>query len=91
MTEGYQSTARVQGRRYTGVVSDPVDADGAQGHSLFITGPIIWCDRCGRYATRRVRQSLKHACAGSATGAYPTRLARLRSGRHPMTGELIVT
>ncbi len=91
MTEGYQSTARVQGRRYTGVVSDPVDADGAQGHSLFITGPIIWCDRCGRYATRRVRQSLKNACAGSATGAYPTRLARLRSGRHPMTGELIVT
>ncbi len=91
MSEGGRSTTRVQGRRYTGVVSDPVDTEGAQGHSLFITGPIIWCDRCGRYATRRVRQSLKNKCVGLATGAYPTRLARLRAGRHPMTGEPIIT
>ncbi len=91
VADGDRGTARAYGRRYTGVVSDPVDTDGTEGHALYITGPIIWCDKCGRYATRRVRKSLKEKCLGLATGAYPTRLARLRAGRHPMTGEPIVS
>ncbi len=72
------------GRRYTGVVADPVDALDARGHSLRITGPMIWCSRCGRYALQRVGRSLKSACKGEAVGAYLTRLARLREGRHPL-------
>ncbi len=78
------------GRRYTGVVGDPVDAEDASGHVLRITGPIIWCNRCGRYAMRRLRRSLKNKCVGEATAAYATRLARLRAGRHPLTNVEVV-
>ncbi len=66
------------GRRYMSLTSDPVDAQEANGHSLRITGPMIWCATCGRYALRRVGKSLKNDCIGQATGAYATRLARLR-------------
>ncbi len=76
---------RVYGRRYTGIHADPVDAADSSGHALRITGPLIWCSRCGRYAMRRVRRSLREACAGEATGAYATRLARLWAGKHPLT------
>ncbi len=78
------------GRRYTGVVADPVKALDARGHRLRITGPVIWCANCGRYASRRLRRALKQECAGSAIGAYATRLSRLKVGRHPITGDIIV-
>ncbi len=78
------------GRRYTGVVADPVDAASSNGHRLHITGPVIFCDRCGRYATRRVGKALKGVCGGSASGAYAARLARLRAGRHPISGESVI-
>ncbi len=78
------------GRRYLGVKSDPVDAANARGHSLRITGPVIWCNLCGRYATRRLGKALKSDCSGTAGPAYVTRLARLRDGRHPLTGKFIL-
>ncbi len=78
------------GRRYTGVVSDPVDSADSSGHLLRISGPIIFCDRCGRYATRRVGKALKAGCGGLAQGAYATRLARLRTGHHPISGESLL-
>ncbi len=87
---GDQGPHRRYGRRYTGVVGDPVDALDAEGHRLMITGPIIWCDRCGRYATRRLGRALKAACCGNATGAYATRLSRLRRGLHPLENVPVV-
>ncbi len=78
------------GRRYTGVISDPVDTASSNGHSLCISGPMIFCNKCGRYATKRVGKALKANCVGSATGAYATRLARLRTGNHPITGKTMI-
>ncbi len=74
------------GRRYTSAESDPVDASDGRGHSLFITGSVIWCGLCGRYAARRLGAALKRQCPGRADGAAATQLARLRAGRHPLTG-----
>ncbi len=87
---GGVGTLATYGRRYTGIIGDPVDARDAQGHDLRITGPMIWCNRCGRYASQRLRRALKAECAGVATAAYATRLSRLRAGLHPLTGRNIV-
>ncbi len=82
--------SRPFGRRYLGVHRDPVDAADDRGHHLRVTGPVVWCDRCARYASRRLGRALKAACSGEAKGAYSTRLLRLRAGRHPLTGDLLV-
>ncbi len=74
------------GRRYLGVSGDPVDAADARGHVLLVTGPIIWCGRCGRYAFKRLGRALKADCSGDASGVYGSRIARLREGLHPVTG-----
>ncbi len=81
---------RRHGRRYAGLLADPVDAADASGHMLRISGPLIWCSRCGRYAMNRLRRSLRSVCIGEATGAYATRLTRLWSGRHPLTNAALV-
>ncbi len=78
------------GRRYTGNIGDPVDAADSRGHALRITGPVIYCEKCGRYATRRIGRALKNACVGFASGAYGARLARLRTGLHPITSVPLV-
>ncbi len=80
-----QPIARL-GRRRVSQHADPVDTADAFGHTLVITGPIVWCARCGRYAARRVGRALKSRCTGSAAGAYAHRLARLRQSKHPITG-----
>ncbi len=87
---GSGRASRGFGRRYTGIVADPVDAEESNGHTLHITGPVIWCSKCGRYALRRVRRSLRSSCVGQALGAYGTRLARLREGRHPLTNASLI-
>ncbi len=87
---GQDQSGRVFGRRYTGLAADPVDAQQSRGHSLRITGPMIWCAKCARYALRRVGKSLKGECVGQALGAYATRLARLKEGRHPLTNAALV-
>ncbi len=81
---------RPYGRRYLGIQSDPVDAADSRGHALMVTGPVIWCNRCGRYAARRLGKALKATCPGTAEAAYATRLSRLRDGLHPLTGQPLV-
>ncbi len=81
---------RPYGRRYSGIRGDPVDASDPRGHLLFITGAMIWCGTCGRYATRRLGRALRAPCSGEAAGAYLTRLARLRQGLHPLSGRPLV-
>ncbi len=75
------------GRRYLSVSGDPVDAADARGHVLFVTGPAIWCGRCGRYAFKRLGKALKADCPGVASGVYGSRLSRLREGLHPISGK----
>ena len=58
-----------------------------RSHSLRRTGNIVWCDVCGRHAAIRLGVGLLRVCRGEATGGYPTRIARLKAGLHPMTGE----
>ncbi len=79
-----------RGRRYASLVADPVDGADAGGHQLRVSGPLIWCSRCGRYAMHRLRSTLRGACCGEATGAYSTRLVRLWAGRHPLTDRPLV-
>ncbi len=78
------------GRRYTSTASDPIDTSDELGHSLFITGSVVWCGVCGRYAARRLGAALKRRCPGRADGAAATQLARLRAGRHPLTGDALL-
>ncbi len=78
------------GRRYASVEADPIDARDGMGHSLFITGSVVWCGLCGRYAARRLGAALKRQCPGRADGAASTQLVRLRAGRHPLTGKALL-
>ncbi len=78
------------GRRYASAEADPIDASDARGHSLLITGSVVWCGLCGRYAARRLGAALKRQCPGRAEGAASTQLARLRAGRHPLTGKALL-
>jgi len=56
------------------------------GHRLWKSGPVVWCQRCGAYAEVRCRE-LRHPCKGPAEGGPRAgQLARLKSGRHPLTG-----
>ncbi len=88
--EGIEETRTRFGRRYSGVVNDPVDAADANGHSLRITGSVIWCAVCGNHAARRLGKALKAPCPGGATPANKTRLARLRQGLHPISSKPLV-
>ncbi len=65
----------------------PIDSHAlyGRGHRLSVTAGVVWCRTCGRHAAAAVR-ALAKPCAGAASGAYFTRLKRLRDGRHPLTG-----
>ena len=54
-------------------------------HSLRRTGHIVWCSLCGRHAAHRLGVGLLSSCRGEAIGSYPSRIARLKVGKHPMT------
>ena len=58
-------------------------------HSLRRTGNIVWCAICGRHAAIRLGIGLIKPCRGVAIGGYPSRIARLKVGRHPVTGSQI--
>jgi hypothetical protein len=55
-------------------------------HSLLLTGPLIWCVRCGYYAIRRYGTGLQRSCLGKPTPGNEVRLERLRRHLHPVTG-----
>ena len=57
------------------------------GHILKRTGPVVFCDKCGRYAHKHLR-SLKAACPGFQT-ALSTQLIRMRTGKHPVSKEYL--
>ena len=56
-------------------------------HTLTRFANLVWCKSCGRHAIARLGAGLLGPCKGSATGGYPTRIARMRRGLHPMTGQ----
>ena len=64
-------------------------AGAHQTHVLRRTGNIVWCVTCGRHAAIRLGVGLIKPCRGEATGGYPTRIARLKVGCHPMSGNRI--
>ncbi len=58
-----------------------------RGHALRLTGPFIWCIRCGAHSRKQVR-GLARQCRGApASGQYAMMRRRLASGRDPLTGE----
>ena len=60
---------------------------GAHGsHVLRRCADLVWCQHCGRHAASRLGTGLINACRGVATGGYPSRIVRMMSGRHPITG-----
>ena len=61
----------------------------ARQHALRTRGLIAWCDVCGSYSVQRAGGRLKGECHGATNRHRLTRLSRLRSGRHPITGQLI--
>jgi hypothetical protein len=65
-------------------------ARSSTGHSLVITGQLIWCARCGCYAAQRLRSTLRRECPGAPRRGHEQRLARLREHRHPVSGIYLV-
>ena len=59
-------------------------------HRLVRIANLVWCAACGRHAEKRLGIGLLRPCPGAASGVYPSRLRRLRSARHPITGENIL-
>ncbi len=62
---------------------------GRGTHVIAFAGPIAYCIRCANYAKARVGSGLKGPCARpqfKTLNAVAARLARLRQGRHPITG-----
>ena len=59
------------------------------GHRRMMSADVIWCDRCGAYATS-ASKGLTQQCPGVPSdwtgGGRPQQLAALRAGRHPKTG-----
>ena len=56
-------------------------------HRLRRTAHVIWCAACGRSAISRIGSGLSGMCRGTADGAYPKRIARLKAGLRPISGE----
>jgi hypothetical protein len=80
-------------RQFDGVGSQDNASSAANPlaqHQLRLTGPMVWCARCGHHALQRVR-GLGEACAGRPEGVYAVRLRRLLEGRHPITDKPMET
>ena len=68
---------------------DPLGCPG-KNHDLWLTGPFLWCTRCGSFSSgQRVARGIKEDCVGakglSAKGQ--TVVKRLARGCHPNTGK----
>ena len=71
----------------TATPTAPQPAQAHVSHRLRRTGHVVWCTWCGRHAAARLGSGLLNKCRGIATGAYPSRIARLKKGLHPVSGE----
>ena len=60
----------------------------ARAHLIRRRGAAAWCEACGRWAISRVGRGLSGVCSG-VLGSYAVRRARLREGKHPLTGRLL--
>ena len=60
-----------------------------RSHALRRTAHIIWSAHCGRHAATRLGVGLLRQCRGTAEGAYPARVQRLKAGLHPTSGCLV--
>ncbi len=67
--------------------AEHADDSSASGHVLRLTGGMIWCRRCARYAHRRVGVGLRGICQPSLGDATRRRLELLEQGCHPITGD----
>ena len=67
--------------------SAPLGQPGAHNsHQLCHTAQVVWCRRRGHSAVSRLAVGVLRPCRGSADGAHPARIRRLREGRHPIIG-----
>ena len=75
-------------RRLVGCERAPLE-HRRSGHRVAVVSSMAYCTRCACFAQHRVGSRFKGVCAipaGRAAAAVSYRLARLRSGRHPITG-----
>ncbi len=56
------------------------------GHTLRVTGPLVWCSSCAGYALRRWGVRLRGVCRPRKGDATRRRLELLHQGKHPLTG-----
>jgi hypothetical protein len=60
------------------------------GHVRRLTAGVLWCDACGAFAEERAR-GLARPCRGHPSEETASRRRdRLRAGRHPVTGAVLV-
>jgi hypothetical protein len=59
------------------------------GHARRLTGPLLWCERCGAYADRCARGLTRPCAKWPANAAAEARRDRLRQRLHPITGEYL--
>ncbi len=82
-------------RNMSSIRADPLArpqprGDGGTGHSIIVSGRLAWCQKCGLHAERRLGSGLSKRCPERPAPGADVRLARLREGRHPITGERLV-
>ena len=61
-------------------------------HVVAFAGPLAYCVKCANFAHRRVGAGMTGICAAPSNkraNAVASRLARLRVGRHPLSGKLL--
>jgi hypothetical protein len=58
-----------------------------RNHTLYRSGPVLWCRVCGAYAEKRLHD-LRRSCAGPAAAEQrQSQLGALLAGRHPSSGQ----
>ncbi len=84
-----EGSAAIQWAKRAAAVAGSGGRDGG-GHRRMMSADVIWCDRCGAYATDKSK-GLAQLCPGVpgdwSGGGRPQQLAALRAGKHPKTGE----
>ena len=69
------------------VPPQPATSGAHQSHALRWTGHVVWCSKCSRHAAERLGVGLIREYRGTTDGADLARTARLKSGKHPVSGE----
>ena len=64
---------------------------GVSAHQLRVSGDVVWCDRCGAYASERGRDLANRCSRRPKNRSASTRLDALRRGLHPVSGDRLVT